>query len=1756
MQTAQAVDSLAETGGNVTTTAQLAFKDVALKDVGTMYALRARMQGSYITESDRGMEATFFNRQETYEGGVLVKVSYQLQVIDAGYAKAPTVEFIDGDGGVYAKLKDGNFTNYGNINAFGTEPLTSNSAASDYVPYDLKLVEPVVRSINVNFCYNANEFNTSSSVRYGAGDYAVPYSAWNNMTVSSGSSATFGGATFKQTTTSGRYRCQDLSSSKDLRYGYLDDSGLTVVVDVTNIPYEHYRIITYHATDNADIKFGYVTINGTDYTGTTDATAKGNSSWGATGAANKAKGLREGVNYLVSDVMSGSSVTITGHRDKSKSPTCRGCIAAVQIVEVITDTYTATIDAAGTKNFSDLSWDTALPASLSGAKLVLNVEEDAIVNIDSAIDASAVEFNVAEGKTLTLSGNTITAGAIAVKGAGAVALGSASQFAGTLRGNGTVVYDGFRPTGATFTDQAWTGTLWVKNIASDSSDRVDFALQNYGNAGSTLRFTNVNLYFPNDTTTAFPGTVDLDGAGMNVCDGYGGSIATIARLTGTGTLSTGGGSANGNGLTINDASGFAGTFNLTKFKVIVGTATSTSASGVLIIESGATATVAAGKAWSAAGGITVDGTLVLAASDSGMPTVSGGSGAIVCNDKLPNNSGLSANTWTGNVTVNGGATTAAGIAAANAASFMNAGSTFTVASGTVVLGTGAGLTGEVDVLSGATLTVVDDSTTAFAIDFGTLEGNVNLSACSALETLTLGLDSYRGSGIVYPSTLQALNLSLSETLAEDGVISIPVSGLSSGATVNATITDQNGQAKAGAVAVSGTTATVTFAPAVSGKACWCDYEMDYVSGNAAKSGFENSGTDTTNLSADSGITGDNAFYNGMLYTYAHPYRGVTYPSDGNWTAVVRCTVPAYENAAVITFGTRSAGLIGLVAGADPETEMRLVQTTGDSHFITNSTMTVQDATTAQHVYIFSVETNQTVKVYCDGELVLDKTFDAPFTLGPGMQVGSVHGGVGSTAIVRFAKNESPAKELDEMVQKNARIDCVRLYDRVLGPKAVQQLSVEFPAVKLFRATVANGETTDWNSLSWTPAWDGGNNVSKIILTVEGDATLTLPASITAEDFFINVAEGATLTLLEAAGGTTVAARNPVEVNTGVVKFSGATATLGYTIVGTGTVALDADLTLEVPSGGANVRSLALPESGTVTLKLSGDSLADGEYTLLTSQTDLPANFMTHLAVDVPATESEMCLVSTDNRTVKLLVGSPTTAGGLYVWTGKALDGKTDTAGNWFGGAKPPAGADVYISSVAAVIENDIEGFAPATITFGDGAGAVTIGGSALTGVASVANLSAMNHTFNAPVHFSGNIQVKQAADHFENLGKAHVTFAGGAYAASGSSIETGSTVNWSRCMFGNYSLDSTSDSRWTATSYEKCRPVLAGDSLLYVPYAGDLKELQIESGAKVDVDDMKLTSKDARVAFRNNGEVVVTNLTLTGSGDRFATCYQDASVPSVFKFESITNSMSDNWLYFADSKQASKHVFYIGAGGLNYKDVTNSGGYCFGRNTSGNVEMIRPWYSDFTIADKDGGTQAYGIVMGRNVVFCTDDESGTGRKITIDTPTKSRWEPAITVSGSGTLQVNKTCDNDAQPTVVVTNTATLAFKPGASLGTGATTVHSGATLAVSESGTNTVASLTLKGGAALAFNFTDAALAPVLAASSATAEGAVNVKISALGVTSPAFGKHVLTSSGGAFAGKTVTCSEKPSWSRTVSVGVVDGEIVMSVPRGTLIFVR
>lgn len=170
----------------------------------------------------------------------------------------------------------------------------------------------------------------------------------------------------------------------------------------------------------------------------------------------------------------------------------------------------------------------------------------------------------------------------------------------------------------------------------------------------------------------------------------------------------------------------------------------------------------------------------------------------------------------------------------------------------------------------------------------------------------------------------------------------------------------------------------------------------------------------------------------------------------------------------------------------------------------------------------------------------------------------------------------------------------------------------------------------------------------------------------------------------------------------------------------------------------------------------------------------------------------------------------------------------------------------------------------------------------------------------------------------------------------------------------------------------------------------------------------------------------------------------------------------------------------------------------------------------------------------------------------------------LTVEGRGTFLCNYSPvalnGKDAYSgAITVKEPATFAINPGKYPTTGATTVNSGATLKVAQSGTVALGgNLSLQDGAVLGFNYTTKK-EPVLALEGKTvtfAEGAatnVTVRITVTGEARAHGGKNVLTT-GGKFADATVTLAEgAPKWVKGVSVE--GGEIVLEANPAGLVFV-
>ncbi|MBO7483472.1 MAG: hypothetical protein J6U17_06280 [Kiritimatiellae bacterium] len=167
-----------------------------------------------------------------------------------------------------------------------------------------------------------------------------------------------GTATVTLTGVNNPYTTGDSSGDRIL-FGYCDDGGSPQVV-VNNIPFAKFRVVAYAATDSANTTFCPKTINGVSYStaaagSTATPTIAGAS--GAWGASSSRSALVEGVNYLVSEVISGTS-TVTIKNPKTSLG--RACLPAVQIVEVgvAVEIHEATLTVAsgGTATFAGSGW--------------------------------------------------------------------------------------------------------------------------------------------------------------------------------------------------------------------------------------------------------------------------------------------------------------------------------------------------------------------------------------------------------------------------------------------------------------------------------------------------------------------------------------------------------------------------------------------------------------------------------------------------------------------------------------------------------------------------------------------------------------------------------------------------------------------------------------------------------------------------------------------------------------------------------------------------------------------------------------------------------------------------------------------------------------------------------------------------------------------------------------------------------------------------------------------------------------------------------------------------------------------------------------------------------------------------------------------------------------------------------------------------------------------------------------------------------
>lgn len=371
-------------------------------------------------------------------------------------------------------------------------------------------------SISVNFT-SGTALSAVGDV--GVGEYAIPGTSWNNVIGNAGtlstvtqvdSTGTASAADSVSVTISGTrgyWTCGSVNAAADLRQGYIDDAAganASPQVAISGIPYYSYYAVVYFSNNDPNVKFGYVTINGTNYKWDSDKNAlaecEGAASdmWGASSPT----AWTEGGNYIVTPtfVNSDGSFTIVGHRLTSGGVTARSGIAAIQIVEV--------------------------PKVAEEGELVINVSGDTTYTVDANATYTTV-YATGTG-ILSFSGSgVITTTTFNIGNGVTMPMDTTHLSPATVTGSGTIVYDGSQPsTTLGFNDSSnWFGTVWVKNVGtggeatgskvgtclgSSSGTAEQNTLNNWGNSSSFVKFTNVRGYM---STANVPWTLVLEDDG-------------------------------------------------------------------------------------------------------------------------------------------------------------------------------------------------------------------------------------------------------------------------------------------------------------------------------------------------------------------------------------------------------------------------------------------------------------------------------------------------------------------------------------------------------------------------------------------------------------------------------------------------------------------------------------------------------------------------------------------------------------------------------------------------------------------------------------------------------------------------------------------------------------------------------------------------------------------------------------------------------------------------------------------------------------------------------------------------------------------------------------------------------------------------------------------------------------------------------------------------------------------------------------------
>ena len=352
------------------------------------------------------------------------------------------------------------------------------------------------------------------------------------------------------------------------------------------------------------------------------------------------------------------------------------------------------------------------------------------------------------------------------------------------------------------------------------------------------------------------------------------------------------------------------------------------------------------------------------------------------------------------------------------------------------------------------------------------------------------------------------------------------------------------------------------------------------------------GTDTGSMTQEgsgTSFTAVDANGNRELYFQKTPYRGASFSSYTEMTAVMYCAPGNYANTVLVGFGSTTAAgqkAIALVTGANPSAgEMKLVLTEG-AKVTSLANLTAVGATTTKHLYAFVMdritedETPKTrIRVYLDGKVKAIYKHNGTLALSDGFQIGSLHGGV-----VGGLTKYNPTGN-------SGTLDFLRVTNGKLSDGAMAALANAYPYES------AHGEATRdpvSSAASWvaTDAWtqavpnqdnaiqDAPNADTNVKISIDGSSAVSVALNLTTDSNYESVTfakeAGATGSLKITSGhdnntsGKLVAAESSILVNT--------TIPAGRVKLGIASVADGVTLTVDPYSATGNYAILSILES--------------------------------------------------------------------------------------------------------------------------------------------------------------------------------------------------------------------------------------------------------------------------------------------------------------------------------------------------------------------------------------------------------------------------------------------------------------------------------------------------------------------------------------------------------------------------------------------------